>query len=176
MEFYSVQEPEAGLGAGPHHDISWEDERPPTYNPEDYSAHLTRSGLSLDFNHHYIVDLSSNITLSRFTETSGSREGGLGGMEHTADVFSYEMGLRQFRSVSDLMGKLMYDLQVSYDSFLTEFIRFPNNGVTKLCDLLKVIQLSQTNHKSASHGSIRSVQSDEFQTLLCLKVVMTCAL
>ena len=112
--------------------------------------------------------MSSIITLSRFTETSGSREGGL---EHTADVFSYEMGLRQFRSVSDLMGKLMYDLQVSYDSFLTEFIRFPNNGVTKLCDLLKVIQLSQTNHKSASHGSIRSVQSDEFQTLLCLKVV-----
>ena len=46
MEFYSVQEQEAGLGAGPHHDISWEDERPPTYNPEDYSAHLTRSGLS----------------------------------------------------------------------------------------------------------------------------------
>ena len=43
MEFYSVQEQEAGLGAGPHHDISWEDERPPTYNPEDYSAHLTRS-------------------------------------------------------------------------------------------------------------------------------------
>ena len=52
MEFYSVQEQEAGLGAGPHHDISWEDERPPTYNPEDYSAHLTRSGLSLNINHH----------------------------------------------------------------------------------------------------------------------------
>ena len=172
MEFYSVQEQEAGLGAGPHHDISWEDERPPTYNPEDYSAHLTRSGLSLNINHHLFI-CHETLSLSRFTETSGSREGGL---EHTADVFSYEMGLRQFRSVSDLMGKLMYDLQVSYDSFLTEFIRFPNNGVTKLCDLLKVIQLSQTNHKSASHGSIRSVQSDEFQTLLCLKVVKTCAL
>ena len=85
-------------------------------------------------------------------------------------MFSYEMGLRQFRSVSELMSKLMYDLQVSFDSFVQEFIRYPNNGVTRLCDLLKVIQLSQTNHKSAGHGSIRTVQSDEFQTLLCLKV------
>ena len=62
MEFYSVQEQEAGLGAGPHHDISWEDERPPTYNPEDYSAHLTRSGLGLDFNHHwFICSIKHNI-------------------------------------------------------------------------------------------------------------------
>ena len=56
----------------------------------------------------------------RFTETSSSGDP----CEFSAgDVFSYEMGLRQFRSVSDLMGKLMYDLQVSYDSFVTEFIR-----------------------------------------------------
>ena len=101
---------------------------------------------------------------------------GVGDADRGQDMFSYEMGLRQFRSISDLMSKLMYDLQVSYDSFVTEFIRFPNNGVTRLCDLLKVIQLSQTNHKSASHHSssggagVRTVQSDEFQTLLCLKV------
>ena len=103
----------------------------------------------------------------------------MGDADHGQDMFSYEMGLRQFRSISDLMSKLMYDLQVSYDSFVTEFIRFPNNGVTRLCDLLKVIQLSQTNHKSASHHSssggagVRTVQSDEFQTLLCLKVTIT---
>ena len=109
----------------------------------------------------------------RFTsEMSGE---GVGDADRGQDMFSYEMGLRQFRSISDLMSKLMYDLQVSYDSFVTEFIRFPNNGVTRLCDLLKVIQLSQTNHKSASHHSssgagVRTVQSDEFQTLLCLKV------
>ena len=53
--------------------------------------------------------------------------------------------------------------------------RFPNNGVTKLCDLLKAIQLSQTHHQGGSgphnsQASIRTVQSDEFQTLLCLKV------
>ena len=113
----------------------------------------------------------------RFTsEMSGE---GVGDADHGQDMFSYEMGLRQFRSISDLMSKLMYDLQVSYDSFVTEFIRFPNNGVTRLCDLLKVIQLSQTNHKSASHHSssggagVRTVQSDEFQTLLCLKVTIT---
>ena len=165
MEFYNVHESDM---KHPSHDMGWEDERPPTYNPEDYAAHLTR-----------------------FTETSGSGEMG---EFSTGDVFSYEMGLRQFRSVSDLMSKLMYDLQVSYDSFVTEFIRltenfvdkkktfhilfvyrFPNNGVTKLCDLLKAIQLSQTHHQAGpgSHNSqaaIRTVQSDEFQTLLCLKV------
>ena len=47
--------------------------------------------------------------------------------------------------------------------------------MTKLCDLLKAIQLSQTHHQPGpgSHNSqaaIRTVQSDEFQTLLCLKV------
>ena len=61
-----------------------------------------------------------SVTRVRFTETSGSGEIG---EFSTSDVFSYEMGLRQFRSVSDLMSKLMYDLQVSYDSFVTEFIR-----------------------------------------------------
>ena len=47
--------------------------------------------------------------------------------------------------------------------------------MTKLCDLLKAIQLSQTHHQPGSgphnsQASIRTVQSDEFQTLLCLKV------
>ena len=95
MEFYNVHESDM---KHPSHDMGWEDERPPTYNPEDYAAHLTR-----------------------FTETSGSGEIS---EFSTGDVFSYEMGLRQFRSVSDLMSKLMYDLQVSYDSFVTEFIRY----------------------------------------------------
>ena len=109
--------------------------------------------------------------MSRFIEAGGGSDNNNDKRSGSSDVFSYEMGLRHFRNISDLMSKLMFDLQVSYDSFVTEFIRFPNNGVTKLCDLLKVIQLSQTNHKSASHCSnIRSVQSDEFQTLLCLKV------
>ena len=88
------------------HDMRWDDERPPTYNPEDYAAHLTR-----------------------FTETSSSGEMG---EFSTSDVFSYEMGLRQFRSVSDLMSKLMYDLQVSYDSFVTEFIRYIRRTLAKI--------------------------------------------
>ena len=154
MEFY------------PQQDTSWEDERPPTYNPEDYATHLSRS---VGFGHNIIRSHFMRLSNRRFTaEASGDS---LKDARDTGqDMFSYEMGLRQFRSVSELMSKLMYDLQVSYDSFVQEFIRYPNNGVTRLCDLLKVIQLSQTNHKSASHGSVRTVQSDEFQTLLCLKV------
>lgn len=130
------------------HGLAFDDERPPTYNAEDYAEHLTR------FNSELIGDGEAN--------------------KDNQDVFSYEMGLRQFRSVSDLMSKLMYDLQVSYESFVTEFIRYPNNGVHKLLDLLKVIQLSQTNHKTSSQGSVRTIQSDEFQTLLCLKLCSEC--
>lgn len=164
MEYYSVHQPDSPRNHHPHHGPdSWDDERPPTYNPEDYAAHLTR------FN-NFIKKKWCYEHYSRFTDANGGSGGDSGSGDPITDVFSYEMGLRQFRNVSDLMTKLMYDLQVSYDSFVQEFIRFPNNGVTRLCDLLKVIQLSQTNHKSASHSSIRTVQSDEFQTLLCLKV------
>lgn len=137
MEFYTVD------NTGPH-SLALDDERPPTYNAEDYASHLIR------FNSELVGDDEAD--------------------KNNQDVFSYEMGLRQFRSVSDLMSKLMYDLQVSYESFVTEFIRYPNNGVHKLLDLLKVIQLSQTNHKTNSQSNIRTIQSDEFQTLLCLKL------
>ena len=141
MEFYTVDTTDP-------HGLAFDDERPPTYNAEDYAEHLTR------FNSELIGDDEAN--------------------KDNQDVFSYEMGLRQFRSVSDLMSKLMYDLQVSYESFVTEFIRYPNNGVHKLLDLLKVIQLSQTNHKTSSQGCVRTIQSDEFQTLLCLKLCSEC--
>ena len=140
MEFYSVDTADQRG----QHSLGFEDERPPTYNAEDYASHLIR-----------------------FTQELAGDEAA---EKNDQDVFSYEMGLRQFRSISDLMSKLMYDLQVSYESFVTEFIRYPNNGVDKLLDLLKVIQLSQTNHKMTSQSAIRTIQSDEFQTLLCLKL------
>ena len=42
MEFYPVHDLENFDSARDSGSIGWDDERPPTYNPEDYSAHLTR--------------------------------------------------------------------------------------------------------------------------------------
>ena len=62
------------------------------------------------------------------------------------------MGLKQFTSISELLNKLKIDLHLSYHSFLKEFISEPNDGVTLLLDLLKVIQLSQTNISGGGGG------------------------
>ena len=117
-----------------------EEERPPTYNAENYTANLVRF----------------------------SRAASEARQEAEQDMFSYEMGLRQFGSITELLSKLSYDLQVSYESFVTEFVRYPNDGVHRLLDLLKSIQLSQTE-KKPNQGSVKKAQSDEYQTLFCLK-------
>ena len=88
------------------------------------------------------------------------------------------MGLKQFTSISELLSKLKMDLHLSYHSFLKEFISEPNDGVTLLLDLLKVIQLSQTNiagvHSSLDsklHQSVfKKALADEHECLLCLKL------
>jgi hypothetical protein len=89
-----------------------------------------------------------------------------------------EMGLKQFTSISELLSKLKTDLHLSYSSFLKEFISEPNDGVTLLLDLLKVVQLSQTNiagvHSaidSKLHQSVfKKALADEHECLLCLKL------
>ena len=89
-----------------------------------------------------------------------------------------EMGLKQFTSISELLSKLKMDLHLSYHSFLKEFISEPNDGVTLLLDLLKVVQLSQTNiagvHSSLDsklHQSVfKKALADEHECLLCLKL------
>merc|ERR1719507_2663627 len=90
-----------------------------------------------------------------------------------------EMALRQFSTVSQLLQKLRTDLHLSFHSFLKEFVAEPNDGVTLLLDLLKMIQLSQTNsntNKQTTEESghrqqvLRRALSDEHQALLCLKL------
>ena len=88
------------------------------------------------------------------------------------------MGLRQFSSVTELLAKLKSDLDLSFSSFVREFIGEPNDGVTLLLDVLKVIQLSQTNitgslnqlGSRANHVMFKRALNDEFETLLCLKI------
>ena len=60
MEYYSVHQPDSPRNHHPHHGPdSWDDERPPTYNPEDYAAHLTRFNSFIYKNHvmNIILDL-----------------------------------------------------------------------------------------------------------------------
>jgi len=57
-----------------------------------------------------------------------------------------EMGLRQFSTVSELLNKLKADLTSSFPSFRREFASPSTcDGVTLLLDLLRAIQLAQTN-------------------------------
>jgi len=59
---------------------------------------------------------------------------------------SQEMGLRQFSTVSELLAKLKLDLTSSFPSFRREFASPSTcDGVTLLLELLRAVQLAQTN-------------------------------
>ena len=168
MEYYSVNSDEI-IG---DHDIHFDDERPPVYNAEDYAAHLKKFS-SLSELQEY--KRSNNSLGSRSARILKSSNRNIGSSYDDLDGFTYEMGLRQFSSVSQLLNKLKVDLHLSYNSFVREFISAPNDGVTLLLDLLKLIQLSQTTpddskeQKMNPSGS-KKLFSDEYDALLCLKL------
>ena len=151
-------------------------QRPPVYNAEDYSEYLRKyckfTGLQLYLNTGTDISIKSAKTklLGKQPEKSDSF-----GM---FDKHQMEMGLKQFTSISELLNKLKVDLHLSYHSFLKEFISEPNDGVTLLLDLLKVVQLSQTNiagvHNpidSKVHQTVfKKALADEHECLLCLKL------
>ncbi len=179
--------------------------RPPLYNPEDYAAGLKRfcklTGLQM-----YLGDSESSSLLSGF---GGEENGGggkksnmKGGSKKQAGKSNMkgssggnnkdstgvgnssggeEMGLRQFGTVSELLAKLKSDLSAAFPSFQREFVSFDPgaDGVTLLLDLLKAVQLSQTNitgslnqlGSRANHVMFKRALSDEFEALLCLKTI-----
>lgn len=143
--------------------------RPPVYNSEDYTQYLRKyckyTGLQLYLN----LGPDSGKGKSKPGKTRGE-DGRIPG--------DREMGLRQFTDISELLSKLKTDLHLSYQSFLKEFISEPNDGVALLLDLLKIVQLSQTNiaglHTgldSKLHQSVfKKALADEHECLLCLKL------
>ena len=173
-------------------------QRPPVYNAEDYTGYLQK------------YCKLTGLQLYLHTGPSGQRQGdGGGGKTNKSklllgkrtekndspglfDKHQIEMGLKQFTSISELLNKLKIDLHLSYHSFLKEFISEPNDGVTLLLDLLKVIQLSQTNISGTTqqqhnnnngnnnnnnqdiarlHQSVfKKALADEHECLLCLKL------
>ena len=173
-----------------------QEKRPPLYNAEDYVIALKKfcklTGLQM-----YLVDaqtsssdmVSSGVMSNASTfvsaqnrKNSKSKKSSMAhsssSMEEMRSGNDSEMGLRQFGTVSELLAKLKADLSLSFPSFLREFISEPNDGVTHLLDLLKAVQLSQTNitgslnqlGSRANHVMFKRALGDEFETLLCLKV------
>ena len=169
MEYYSAHSDEIIGG----HDIHFDDERPPTYNAEDYAAHLKKySSLPCLAVEYCSSSKDTNYHNTRLTRSASRKNYP---QTNEIDGFSFEMGLRQFRTVSQLLNKLKVDLHLSYNSFVREFISDPNDGVTLLLDLLKVIQLSQTNQGGLAdpkkkQSALKKALSDEYEALLCLKL------
>ena len=164
-------------------------QRPPVYNAEDYTGYLRKycklTGLQL-----YVNTGAENNVKTNKQKLLGGKRAEKSEPLGIFDKHQMEMGLKQFTSISELLNKLKIDLHLSYHSFLKEFISEPNDGVTLLLDLLKVIQLSQTNISgvnSSNHGGNNSNNNsganlpanqsvfkkalvDEHECLLCLKL------
>ncbi len=160
--------------------------RPPLYNAEDYVSGLKRfcklTGLQM-----YLADATSTDNSPDGGNTNDSKKSaGKNRKEHGGGDGSGggggggpdEMGLRQFSSVSELLSKLKSDLNTSLASFRREFVcAEENDGVTLLLDLLKAIQLAQTNitgslnqlGSRANHVMFKRALADEFEALLCLR-------
>lgn len=167
-----------------------QERRPPVYNAEDYVLGLKRfcklTGLQLylDQNSPLVEDGQGGEAVNEFVNVN-NRKNKLSQQEqhhppqqNGGHNHGLEMGLRQFSTISDLLAKLKDDLTLSFPSFIREFIGDPIDGVTLLLDVLKAIQLAQTNitgslnqlGSRANHVMFKKSLNDEFETLLCLKV------
>lgn len=159
-----------------------QEHRPPIYNAEDYILGLKKfsklTGLQLYLDSPLVVETagtSINDKKSSDLVTANNRRNKHGFQQPFHDQ---EMGLKQFSTITDLLIKLKDDLTLSFPSFIREFIGASNDGVTHLLDALKAIQLAQTNitgslnqlGSRANHVMFKKALSDEFETLLCLKI------
>lgn len=155
-----------------------QEQRPPIYNAEDYILGLKKfsklTGLQLYLDSPLVVETSSTDKKSADLVSANNRRNKNGFQQ---PLFQ-EMGLKQFSTITDLLIKLKDDLTLSFPSFIREFIGASNDGVTHLLDALKAIQLAQTNitgslnqlGSRANHVMFKKALSDEFETLLCLKI------
>ncbi|XP_064094139.1 putative uncharacterized protein DDB_G0277255 isoform X1 [Macrobrachium nipponense] len=147
-------DPEDATLPAPHH-------RPPIYNPEDYAHSLAKYARMPNL---YTPDIpKEKKSRGREKEKSVSR----------VEV-PQEMSLKQFSSLAELLRKLREDLKMSYLSFVKEFVRDPNDGVTLLLDVLKMIQLSQTDLTGSANTreqqiALRRALIDEHESLSCLR-------
>ncbi|KAK7069757.1 hypothetical protein SK128_023230 [Halocaridina rubra] len=148
----AVEAEDATLPA-PHH-------RPPIYNPEDYAHALAKYARTSNL---YTPEIpKEKKTRNRDKEKNGVRE------------VPQEMSLKQFGSLQELLRKLREDLKTAYLSFVKELVREPNDGVTLLLDVLKMIQLAQTDLNGSANTreqqlALRRALIDEHESLSCLR-------
>ncbi|KAJ8915102.1 hypothetical protein NQ315_000354 [Exocentrus adspersus] len=156
-----------------------EKQRPPIYNPEDYAILLKKWGKK---SANGMISMYSNSSTSEI-DCPRSRNGSFRDYRNPMLTSSgSEMTLRQFGTVSELLAKLKSDLKLAYPSFVQEFIADPLDGVGLLLDLLRAIQLSQSNNVHGQPGSAATVgkvpPSVQRRTLLdelsCLQCLLSC--
>lgn len=137
--------------------------RPPMFNPEDYAHALAKYARMA---HLYIPELPKEKKgRGREREKNIAREA------------PPEMSLRQFSSLPELLKRLREDLKMSYLSFVKEFVRDPHDGVTLLLDVLKMVQLAQTDLNGSANSreqqlALRRALIDENECLSCLRFSM----
>nr|XP_045593964.1 putative uncharacterized protein DDB_G0277255 isoform X1 [Procambarus clarkii] len=137
--------------------------RPPMFNPEDYAHALAKYA---HMAHLYIPELPKEKKgRGRDKEKSAAREA------------PPEMSMKQFSSLPELLKRLREDLKLSYLSFVKELVRDPHDGVTLLLDVLKMIQLAQTDLNGTANSreqqlALRRALIDEHECLSCLRYCM----
>lgn len=122
--------------------------RPPIYNPEDYALMLKKWGKKSV--NGGLMSLYSNASTSDLENNRSQNNSFRDYRNPMLTSSGSEMTLRQFGTVSELLAKLKTDLKLAFPSFVQEFVADPLDGVTLLLDLLRAIQLSQSN--TVVHG------------------------
>ncbi|XP_050513273.1 uncharacterized protein LOC126888883 [Diabrotica virgifera virgifera] len=157
-----------------------EKQRPPIYNPEDYAYWIKKWGKKSG---HGIISLYSTSSMSDLESNYSQSHSYRDYRNPMLSSSGMEMTLRQFGTVSELLAKLKCDLRLAYPSFVQEFVADPLDGVTVLLDLLRAIQLSQSNAgqvQNCSPGGTTPKLSPALQrrTLLdelaCLQCLYNC--
>ncbi|XP_042218610.1 uncharacterized protein LOC121863817 isoform X2 [Homarus americanus] len=134
--------------------------RPPMFNPEDYTHALAKYARAA---HLYMPEQPKEKKgRGRDKEKCVIRE------------VPQEMSLKQFSSLPELLKRLREDLKLSYLSFVKELVRDPHDGVTLLLDVLKMVQLAQTDLNGTANSreqqlALRRALIDEHECLSCLR-------
>ncbi|CAH0564231.1 unnamed protein product [Brassicogethes aeneus] len=160
--------------------LNKEKQRPPIYNPEDYAISLKKWGRKNA--NGAMVTLYTNASTSDLECRSSQSNSFRDYRNPMLTSLGSEMTLRQFGTVTELLAKLKSDLRLAYPSFVQEFVGDHLDGVTLLLDLLRAIQLSQSNNGHQTTGSSNttgkvppSVQRRALlDELSCLQCLLSC--
>ncbi|XP_069685806.1 titin homolog isoform X2 [Periplaneta americana] len=164
---------------------SKEQQRPPVYNPEDYALSLRKWGRRAGGSAQLYTPGTGGGAEAEPPEKSKTLphhpQQPSPGKDYRNPILTpttpqgEEMSLRQFSSVSELLGKLKADLRLAFPSFVQEFIGDPLDGVTLLLELLRAVQLSQANQQTRCPPPIlRRALLDEHSCLQCLRSCLRC--